>query len=62
MTIRRERNRDARRAALAIAARYRCPDCDATTALTEAAPGVLVLDVAHDETCPNYTSTPPRTA
>ncbi len=54
MTVRRDRNRAARRAALDIAAAYRCPDCNATTKLAEPAQGVLVLDVAHDPTCPAY--------
>lgn len=53
MTVRRERNRD-RRLAATFAASYRCPDCNATTALNEAAPGLLVLEVQHDETCPEH--------
>jgi hypothetical protein len=53
MTRRRERNRDARRvAAQLFADNYVCPDCLAAKQLTEDAPGVFVLTVAHDSTCP----------
>jgi hypothetical protein len=54
MSARPDRASNARQAALALAAGYRCPDCDASTSLTEDAPGVLVLEVAHDATCPQY--------
>ena len=54
MTLRRERNRDARQAAAAFAATYACPDCHADKRLSEQAPGVYLLDVEHDETCPAY--------
>lgn len=54
MTRRRDRNRDARQAALQIAADYRCPDCQSEQTLTEPRPGVLMLNVAHDTTCPAY--------
>lgn len=36
----------------AYAADYCCPDCDSRTELTERTPGVFVLAVAHDATCP----------
>jgi hypothetical protein len=62
MTIRRRRNSDARRIALVLAAGYRCPDCDAETHLDEDAPGVMVLDVEHDPTCPAYTAMTSETA
>lgn len=39
---------------LAFAARYACPDCDASTSLTRGALGVWSLDVRHDGTCPAY--------
>lgn len=29
-----------------------CSDCDADAELTEVSPGVLVLEVRHDPTCP----------
>jgi hypothetical protein len=58
MTRRRDRNRDARRA-LAFAASYTCPDCHADKRLSEQAPGVYLLDVAHDETCPAYRAMSP---
>lgn len=33
---------------------YACPDCNADRVLTEIAPGVYGLAVAHDQTCPTY--------
>lgn len=54
MTIRDDRNRAARQAALNVAAGYRCPDCNASTSMGEQAPGVFVLEMAHDPTCPIY--------
>lgn len=56
MSPRRNRrpNRDARRAALNVAVGYRCPDCHSEQQLAEEAPGVLVLTVQHDPTCPAY--------
>lgn len=53
--------RDRRRAAEAFARGFRCPDCASDTALEEAAPGVYVLEVHHDETCPAYTAITGRT-
>ncbi len=38
--------------AAAYADAYHCPDCSSTSDLVEQAPGVFVLVVAHDETCP----------
>lgn len=29
-----------------------CPDCNADTRIAEIAPGVYVLSVLHDDTCP----------
>lgn len=29
-----------------------CPDCNADAELVELAPGVTVLTIRHDETCP----------
>lgn len=43
---------------------YECPDCNADTRLVQIAPGVLVLEVAHDDTCPQLaarTTPPPST-
>ena len=31
-----------------------CDDCDAYQTMREEAPGVYVLQVSHDETCPFY--------
>lgn len=31
-----------------------CPDCDAHQQLVEYAPGVGVLEIHHDDTCPTY--------
>ena len=31
-----------------------CPDCDAQAQIIEQAPGVYVLGIAHDDTCPTY--------
>jgi len=31
-----------------------CPDCCADTELVQPTPGVHVLEVRHDETCPTY--------
>jgi len=31
-----------------------CPDCNATAGLREIHPGVVVIEVRHDETCPTY--------
>ncbi len=33
-----------------------CPDCCADTELVQSTPGVHVLEVRHDETCPAYRS------
>ncbi len=33
---------------------YRCPDCHAEKTLTEQAPNVFTLTIAHDSTCPAY--------
>jgi len=33
-----------------------CPDCCADTELVQPSPGVHVLEVRHDETCPTYRS------
>ncbi|MDP9117745.1 MAG: hypothetical protein M3O28_10925 [Actinomycetota bacterium] len=52
MTKRRDRNHDARRLAAAFAVDYMCPDCHADKNLTETTPGVFVLEISHDETCP----------
>ena len=55
MTLRRDRNRGVRRAlAEQFAGAYRCPDCHAEKALTEHRPGVFVIEVAHDATCPLF--------
>ncbi|MDP9093406.1 MAG: hypothetical protein M3N95_10835 [Actinomycetota bacterium] len=54
MTKRRDRNHDARRLAAAFGHDYRCPDCHARKNLTEHTPGVFVLDIEHDATCPTY--------
>lgn len=35
---------------------YACPDCHADRHLSEVAPGMYRLVVAHDETCPTYRS------
>lgn len=48
----RPRNDSAIRAARALAGRYECGHCAARTRAEHAAPGVLLLDVFHDETCP----------
>ncbi len=32
----------------------RCPDCDSRARLTAYTPGVLILEVRHDDTCPTY--------
>jgi hypothetical protein len=29
-----------------------CDDCDADTALYEAEPGIFVIQIRHDDTCP----------
>jgi len=42
--------------ALAIADGYECPDCNADTELVEVSPGVAVLEVRHNDTCPTYRS------
>lgn len=31
-----------------------CPDCDAYQVITQEHPGVYVLTVHHDDTCPSY--------
>jgi hypothetical protein len=33
---------------------YRCPDCSSEQSLVEHAPGVMLLEVRHDATCPTY--------
>ncbi len=33
-----------------------CPDCCADTELVQSSPGVHVLEVRHDDTCPTYRS------
>ena len=33
-----------------------CPDCCADTELVQSTPGVHVLEVRHDDTCPAYRS------
>lgn len=58
---REQRRRAARRAkgtqlAHQVAAGYQCPDCNADTQLVEDEPGVFILAVFHDETCPAYTA------
>jgi hypothetical protein len=37
---------------LAIADGYECPDCNADTELVQVSPGVHVLEVRHDDSCP----------
>jgi len=32
----------------------RCLDCNSRTHLTEPTPGVYLLEVRHDDTCPTY--------
>lgn len=36
---------------------FQCPDCASDTRLVQVTPGVYVLQVVHDDTCPTY----PRT-
>lgn len=48
----RRRVRDSTSLAAAFAEDYRCPDCASSSDLVEQAPGVFVLTVAHDDTCP----------
>jgi hypothetical protein len=48
----RPRNAPAIRGARALAERYACGYCTARTRAAHAVPGVLLLDVFHDETCP----------
>jgi hypothetical protein len=43
-----------RQLAREYAADYRCPDCLSEQELVEHSPGVMVLEVRHDETCPSY--------
>jgi hypothetical protein len=43
-----------RQLATAYAAEYECPDCLSEQSLVEYSPGVLLLEVRHDETCPSY--------
>jgi hypothetical protein len=63
----RAQNRAARRAAFRREAKqavgrqiasafadYHCPDCLSEQSLVEHGPGVLLLGVRHDETCPSY--------
>lgn len=50
--LRRRSSIDAASLALAYADGYRCPDCLSDSELVEQAPGVFVLTVAHDQTCP----------
>jgi len=38
----------------AFAAAYACPDCCADIELVQSSPSVFVLEVKHDETCPEY--------
>ena len=33
---------------------YECPDCNADTRLVQQHPGLYVLAVFHDDTCPAY--------
>jgi hypothetical protein len=52
---RREAKRDAgRQLATAYADDHRCPDCLSEQSLVQHAPGVMVLEVRHDRTCPSY--------
>lgn len=39
-------------AVVAIADGYECPDCCADTELIQVSPGMHVLEVRHDNTCP----------
>lgn len=39
-----------------------CDDCTAYTVLTETLPGVIVVNVHHDDTCPAYRQMQRRTA
>lgn len=48
----RRQSTDAALLAVAYAAGYCCPDCQSASELIEQAPGVFVLTVAHDDTCP----------
>jgi hypothetical protein len=43
-----------RQMAREYAADYRCPDCLSEQSLVEHSPGVMVLEVRHDQTCPSY--------
>ncbi|OAV78096.1 hypothetical protein [Dietzia sp. 111N12-1] len=31
-----------------------CPDCDSETRFVTHAPGVYVMEIHHDDTCPDY--------
>lgn len=58
---REQRRRAARRAkgtqlAHEVADAYQCPDCNADTQLVEEHPGVFLLRVVHDDTCPAYSA------
>lgn len=37
-----------------IASGYECPDCNVETRLVQDEPGVYVLAVFHDDTCPAF--------
>lgn len=37
-----------------IADAYKCPDCNVDRRLVQDSPGVFVLRVLHDDTCPAY--------
>lgn len=36
---------------------YECPDCASDTHLVQVTPGVYVLEVRHDDTCPTLRGT-----
>ncbi|WP_029150098.1 hypothetical protein [Microbacterium indicum] len=48
------RTRDQVAAAAGFPRKGDCPDCDADSRLVETAPGVYLLEIHHDDTCPAH--------
>lgn len=51
---RRAKRQGGQQLAHAYADDYACPDCLSEASLVEHAPGVMLLEVRHDDTCPTY--------
>lgn len=53
-SLREAKQAAGRQLARSFGADYRCPDCLSEQSLMADSPGVMLLVVRHDRTCPSY--------